>query len=189
EKKNQNPNKISFFHILDKIINTLDTLPNEILFNIFSYLSWDEILISFWSLNKRFDSLICSMFSLKEKGITFNESNLSYKKFSSTLLPLILNSSSLTSSMKLIHIDDDDLISFDLIYQDIFYQENKINIFFPNFQSLSITSCLLSKPLIEILYELIQYQLNELTLTIIEDPKYNIDYSQLPQSFFSDRGN
>ncbi|CAF1225614.1 unnamed protein product [Rotaria sp. Silwood1] len=46
-EKNKNPNKISFFHFPDKMINTLDTLPNEMLFNIFSYLSWDEILISF----------------------------------------------------------------------------------------------------------------------------------------------
>ncbi|CAF3819689.1 unnamed protein product [Rotaria sp. Silwood1] len=101
--------------------------------------------------------------------------------FSSILFPLILNSSSLTSSIKFIHVDDDNSISCDLIYKDIFYQDNKVNIFFPNLQSLSITSCLLSKPLIEILYELSQYQLNELTLTITEDLKYNSDYSQLPQ--------
>ncbi|CAF5053511.1 unnamed protein product [Rotaria sp. Silwood1] len=81
--------------------------------------------------------------------------------FSSILFPLILNSSSLTSSIKFIHVDDDNSISCDLIYKDIFYQDNK--------------------PLIEILYELSQYQLNELTLTITEDLKYNSDYSQLPQ--------
>ncbi|CAF4762701.1 unnamed protein product, partial [Rotaria sp. Silwood2] len=36
-----------------KMISKLETLPNEILLNIFCYLSWDKMLISLWSLNRR----------------------------------------------------------------------------------------------------------------------------------------
>ncbi|CAF4710180.1 unnamed protein product, partial [Rotaria sp. Silwood2] len=74
------------------MISKLEIFPNEILLNVFSYLSWDEILISLWSLNKRFNSLIYSIFSNNENGIIFNKPDLSYQTFSSILLPLIFNS-------------------------------------------------------------------------------------------------
>ncbi|CAF2791573.1 unnamed protein product [Rotaria sp. Silwood2] len=88
------------------MISNLEMFPNEILLNVFCYLSWDEILIYLGSLNKRFNSLIYSIFSNNENRIIFNKPDLSYQTFSSILLPLILNSSSfLSSKIKYIHFD------------------------------------------------------------------------------------
>ncbi|CAF4496148.1 unnamed protein product, partial [Rotaria sp. Silwood2] len=84
--------------------NKLEILPNELFLNLFSYFSWDEVLISFWSLNKRINNLICSIFEINKNGIIFNKPALSYKKFSKILLPLIFNSLSLSSSIQYIHI-------------------------------------------------------------------------------------
>ncbi|CAF5180531.1 unnamed protein product, partial [Rotaria sp. Silwood1] len=54
--------------------NKLEILPSEIFLNIFLYFSWDEVLISFWSLNKRINNLICSIFlSNNKNGIIFNK--------------------------------------------------------------------------------------------------------------------
>ncbi|CAF1028477.1 unnamed protein product [Rotaria sordida] len=87
------------------MINKFETLPNAILLNIFCYLSCDKILISFWSLNKRINFLIYSIFSIDKYKISFNQLDLSYKKFSLILLPLICNSSSFSSLIKCIHFD------------------------------------------------------------------------------------
>jgi len=146
--------------------NKFEILPNEILLNIFVYFSWDELLISFWSLNKRINNLIHSIFEINQNGIIFNKPGLSYKKFSKILLPLIFNSLSLCSSIKYIHVDGINSICFYLIYQDIFsYNDDKLILRFPNLKSLYISRCLLSESLIQTLSFLIQYQLNELTLT------------------------
>ncbi|CAF1565970.1 unnamed protein product, partial [Rotaria sordida] len=152
------------------MISKLEIFPNEIFINIFSYLSWDELLISLWSLNKRINSLICFIFSMKKNGIVLNDLSLTYKKFSKILLPLILNSSSLSSNIKHIYVNGINSISFDFIYQKIFYDDNNNNnnkqkIPFPNLKSLYTTQCLLSEPLIQTLSFLIQYQLNQLTLS------------------------
>ncbi|CAF1437661.1 unnamed protein product [Rotaria sordida] len=125
--------------------NKLEILPSEIFLNIFLYFSWDEVLISFWSLNKRINSIICSIFEINKNGIIFNKPGLSYKKFSKILLPLIFNSLSLCSSIKYIHIDGINSIYFHLIYQDIFSHNNKLIYRFPNLKSLYITRCLLYK--------------------------------------------
>ncbi|CAF5090567.1 unnamed protein product, partial [Rotaria sp. Silwood1] len=147
----------------------LEILPNEIFLNVFCYLSWNEILISLWSLNKRIDSLICLIFSMKRNGIVPNNLSLSYKKISEILLPLILNSSSLSSSIKSIYFNGINSISFDFIYQKIFYHSDKRKNSFLNLESLYITRCLLSQSLIETLSFFIQYHLYQLTLTFHED--------------------
>ncbi|CAF3881888.1 unnamed protein product [Rotaria sp. Silwood1] len=74
------------------MISKFERIPNEILLNIFGYLSWDKILISFWSLNRRMNSLIYSIFSIDKYKFSFNQQDLSYKKFSLFLLPLIWKS-------------------------------------------------------------------------------------------------
>ena len=69
------------------MINTLESLANEILLNILSYLTWFEMIESFWSINKRFNSLICSIFSINcgenKSGIIISETDLSllYNEF------------------------------------------------------------------------------------------------------------
>jgi hypothetical protein len=93
------------------MISKLEILPNEILLSIFSYLSWDEILISLWPLNQRIRSLICSTLSMNKNGIIFNKPGLSYRKFSFDLLPLILKSLSLSSNIKYLHFDGHNAIS------------------------------------------------------------------------------
>jgi hypothetical protein len=147
----------------------LEKLPNEIFIDIFSYLSWNEILISFWSLNKRIISLIYSIFSMNKNGIHLNQPGLSYKEFSLILLPLICNSSSLSSAIKYIHIDGLHSNSCYLIHQWLFDKNVNEKIRFQNLKSFHITRCLLSEKLIQILSKLIHGQLNELTLTLDED--------------------
>ena len=69
------------------MINTLESLANEILLNILSYLTWFEMIESFWSINKRFNSLICSIFSINyggnKSGTIISETDLSllYNEF------------------------------------------------------------------------------------------------------------
>ncbi|CAF4111169.1 unnamed protein product [Rotaria sp. Silwood2] len=162
------------------MISKLEILPNEILLNIFCYLSWDEILISLWSLNERFNSLIYLIFSNNENGIIFNKSGLSYKIFSSILLPLIFNSSSsISSNIKYIHFDGNKSIPFDFIYQCIFSNNDQQKISFPNLKSLYITRCFLTQPIIQTLSVLIQYHLNQLTLTFHEDMFEGADYTRV----------
>ncbi|CAF2939921.1 unnamed protein product [Rotaria sp. Silwood2] len=171
------------------MINKLEILPNEIFINIFSYLSWDEMLISLWSLNKRINSIICSIFSMNKNGIIFNKPGLSYKTFSCILLPLILNSSPLYSNIKYIYFDGIKSISFDFIYQEIFSFNDKQRICFPNLKSLYITQCLLSQSLIETLSLLIQYQLNQLTLTFNKDVYKIFEYGRERSSATADQSN
>lgn len=143
-----------------------EILPNEILFNIFSYLSWDKILLSFWSLNQRINSLIFSIFSNDQYEIDFKQSDLSYKIVSSILLPLLCKPSSLSSLIKFIHFDGTSSNSYKII-DEFLYSKQKLH--FPNIKSLKVTQCLLSQSFIQILSSLIQNQLNELTLTFDEE--------------------
>ncbi|CAF1389252.1 unnamed protein product [Rotaria sordida] len=172
------------------MISKLETLPNEIFLIIFNYLSWDEILISLWSLNKRISSLICSIFSINKNGIIFNRPGLSYKKISKILLPLIFKSSLLCSSIKYIHLNGSDSNSYDLIDQYFFNNNNTKESFrFPNLESLNIIQCLLSKSLIEKLSLLIQYQLNELKLTFDKVVFESFGYKDQDSSCISNRKN
>ncbi|CAF0978547.1 unnamed protein product [Rotaria sordida] len=159
------------------MVNKLEILPNEIFLHIFSYLSWDDILISLWSINERINSLICSIFSMNKYGIIFNKPGLSYKKCSSILFPLIFNSSSLCSNIKSMYFDGIYSIPFDFIYEKFFYHNDKQRIYFPNLKSLYITKCLLSQPILQILSTLIKYQLNELLLTFHGDINEIFDHT------------
>ncbi|CAF1249554.1 unnamed protein product [Rotaria sordida] len=170
--------------------NKLEILPNEILLNIFVYFSWDELLISFWSFDKRINNLIYSIFEINQNGIIFDKPGLSYKKFSKILLPLIFNSLSLCSFIKYIHVDGINSICFNLIYQDIFsHNDDKSILRFPNLKSLYISRCLLSESLIQTLSFLIQLKLNKLTLTFDEDIYETFSYECESSSILSDQGN
>lgn len=148
--------------ISDKMISNIKILPSEIFLYIFSYLSWDELIPSFWSLNERFDSLIYSAFSTNQCGIVINQPGLSYERFLSKLFPLIANSS-LTSLIQHIHLDGTNSNACDFF-------NNYTNILrYPNLKSLTLTQCHLSPFLFETLDFLIKYQLEKFTLTIDED--------------------
>ncbi|CAF3645100.1 unnamed protein product [Rotaria socialis] len=148
---------------------TIETLSNEILLYIFSHLSWTDLLTSLWSLNIRFNSLVCSTLSVNSNslntGLVFTLGS-SYNKLYSTLFPLLLNSSCLSSCIQRIHFDERNSIVRDCVYQWLF---NDKEIIFPNLKSLILTQCRLKEPLIESLVYLIERQLNELILNFAED--------------------
>ena len=155
------------------MIKTLETLPNEILLIIFSELSWSELLTSLWSLNKRFDVLICSILSKTDNqlnsGLAIVEPGLSYSKCNSILFPLICDPlSPLASSIRRIHFDGTYCNASDLSYEWLFDNEKNI-LQFPNLKSLILTQCLLVEPLIKSVPGLIKHQLDELTLTFNRD--------------------
>ena len=121
------------------MISRLEILPNEIFFHIFSHLLWDEILTSFWSLNERFKSLVCSTFSMNKTEIIIGQTSLSYKIFLSKLFPLISNCSSLISSIRHIHFDGSNSYSYDFVNKN----GNIHN--YPNLKSLVLNQIYLSE--------------------------------------------
>ncbi|CAF4906676.1 unnamed protein product [Rotaria sp. Silwood1] len=135
----------------------METIPNEILLHIFSYLSWFDMLTSLWSLNMRLNSLVCSILSINNNrlnsGILITH-GLSYNKCCSILFPLILNSSSVYSSIRRIHFDDNNSISSDLCYEWLFNDKNILR--FPNLKSLILIRC----GSIESVVQIIEKQLN-----------------------------
>ncbi|CAF4968342.1 unnamed protein product, partial [Rotaria sp. Silwood1] len=144
----------------------METIPNEILLHIFSYLSWFDMLTSLWSLNMRLNSLVCSILSINNNrlnsGILITH-GLSYNKCCSILFPLILNSSSVYSSIRRIHFDDNNSISSDLCYEWLFNDKNILR--FPNLKSLILIRCGSIESVVQSLFYLIKHQLDELTLT------------------------
>ena len=154
--------------ISDKMKCRFETLPNEVLLIIFSYLSWLEMLTCLWSLNNRINYLICSIVSKndnkKSSGIIIKESGLSYNKCYSRLFPLF-NHSSFCSCIRRMRFDGTNSIACDINYQWIFFENNNKKVLrFPNVESLIVTQCWLSESLIENLSLLIRHQLDELTL-------------------------
>ena len=86
-----------------KFVTTVESLPNEILLNILSHLSWFDQLASFWSLNIRFNSLLYLTFSGGNNRLNnglFATHGLPYQKCHSILHSLISHSSSLCSSIE-----------------------------------------------------------------------------------------
>ncbi|CAF4165809.1 unnamed protein product, partial [Rotaria sp. Silwood2] len=149
-----------------KMITKLETLPNEILLNIFSYLPWFDMLTSLWSLNIRFNFLVCSILSINDNQLNSGlliSNGLSYNKCCSILFPLISSSSSLSSSIQRIHFDDTFSTASNLCYEWLFNGKHILR--FPNLKSLILTRCGSLEPIIQSLSHLIEHQLDELTLT------------------------
>ncbi|UJR38485.1 hypothetical protein I4U23_031153 [Adineta vaga] len=175
---------------------TCETLPNEILLFIFSYLSWYEIL-NFWSLNNRINNLICSVISITDNrqnsGIIFKEPGLSYDKYYSRLLSF-LNHSTFCSYIRRMCFDGTNSMIPNINYEWIFFQNNNEKMLrFPSLKSLVLTRCWLSEPLIQNLSLLIENQLDELTLTFDKDafngfryilPSVNRKHNKSNEAFF-----
>ena len=163
------------------MLTKIESLPNEILLHIISCLSWFDMLISFWSLNNRLNSLVCSILSINDNrlnsGLLFTR-GLSYEKYSRILFPLISNSSSLSSSIRRIHFDGTNANAYDLCYHLLFNDENILH--FPNLKSLILTRCGSMKSIFQGLPYLIEHQLDELTLTF--------DDQLFRQTFYVERG-
>ncbi|CAF2918824.1 unnamed protein product [Rotaria sp. Silwood2] len=159
------------------MITRIEALPNEILLCIFSYLEWFDMLTCLWSLNIRFNSLICSVLSinnnLMNSGLAIRR-GLSYNKCCSILFPLILNSSSLSSSIRRIHLDGNNSSAYDLCYEWLFNDKNILH--FPNLKSLVLTQCGSIRSIVQSLLYLIQYQLDNLTLTFDNSVLYQMLY-------------
>lgn len=171
------------------MITTIESLPNEILLHIFSYLSWFEMLISFWSLNIHLNSLVCSILSMNDNrlnsGLIFTR-GLSYNKYFTILFPLISNSSSLSSSIRRIHFDGTNSSVYDLCYELLFNDENILR--FPNLKSLILTRCGSMKSICQSLPYLIEYQLDELTLTFDDQLFRQVFYIKTQSPMMSDIG-
>ncbi|CAF3078204.1 unnamed protein product [Rotaria sp. Silwood2] len=148
------------------MITRIETLSNEILLHIFSYLPRFDMLTSLWSLNTRFNSLVRSTLSrnnsISNTGILIIQ-GLSYNKCCSILFPLIINSSSLCSSIQRIHFDETNSSACGLIYEWLFNEKKILN--FPNLKSLILTQSGSIEPVVQCLSYLVEYQLDELTLT------------------------
>ncbi|CAF4103399.1 unnamed protein product, partial [Rotaria sordida] len=172
------------------MVTGFEILPNEILLHIFSYLEWFDMLISLWSLNIRFNSLVCSILSIYgnrlNNGLLITH-GLSYNKCCSILFPLFLNSSSLSSSIQYIHFDETNSISCDFSYQWLFNNKNILR--FPNLKSLVLIRCGSIEPVVQSLFYLIKYQLDELTLTFDEHVFNRFYYIEKHLSVVSDKGN
>jgi hypothetical protein len=176
---------------LDKMISRLEASPNEVLLFIFQHLSCLEMLTSFWSLNQRFNSLIYSIFSIHKNpynsGLIFTQPGFSRSKWFSTLFPFICHSSSplLASYIKYIHFDGTNSsvcdLSYEWLFEDIVNNERKI-LRYPNLKSLILTRCLLIEPLVKTLSLLIEYQLDELTLSFDEELIYLAVESELSEN-------
>lgn len=171
------------------MVTTMEFLPNECFLHIFSYLSWFDMLISFWSLNTRFNSLIYSILSINDNrlnsGLVFT-CGLSYNKYSTILFPLITNSSFLCSSIRRIHFDGRNSSAYDLCYEWLFIDENILR--FPNLKSLILTRCGSMKSIFQSLPYLIEHQLDELTLTFDEQLFQQIYYVNRGSTFIADIG-
>ena len=142
-------------------ITRMEIFPNEILLRILSHLSWFDTLTSFWSLNIRFNSLVCSTLSINNKDF-FIPHGLPYSKCHSILYSLISQSPTLCSSIRNIHFDGSNSTSYDLCYRWLFNAEDILR--FPNLKSLAFTQCGSVEPVIRSLLYLIEHQLDELTL-------------------------
>ncbi len=167
----------------------MESLPNEILLQIFSYLQSFDMLISFWSLNNRLNSLVCSILSMNDNrlnsGLLFTR-GLSYHKYSTMLFPLISNSSSLSSSIRRIHFDRRNSSAYDLWYEFLFNDENILR--FPNLKSLILTRCGSIKSIFQGLQYLIEHQLDELTLRFDDQLFRQVGYVEARSSAVSDIG-
>ncbi|CAF1145748.1 unnamed protein product [Rotaria sordida] len=160
---------------------SIETLPNEILHCILSYLEWFDMLTSFWSLNIRFNSLVRSIISINDNRLNTGlriTSDLPYNKCSSLFL-LILKSSSLSSSIQRIHFDETNSIASDLIYEWLFNHNNILN--FPNLKSLILIRCGSIEPVVRSLFYLIEHQLDELTLTF-DDTMFRDGYIKISEN-------
>ncbi len=172
------------------MITRMETIPNEILLHIFSYLEWFDMLTSLWSLNMRFNSLVCSILSINDNRLNSGlliTHGLSYNKCCSILFPLILNSSSLYSSIRRIHFDDTNSISSDLCYEWLFNDKNILH--FPNLKSLILIRCGSIEPVVQSLFYLIKHQLDELILTFDHHVFERFFYVKKNLVVLSDKGN
>lgn len=169
----------------------METLPNEIILHIFSHLSWFDLLTSFWSLNIRFNALVCSSFSINNTllkiGVMCTEQNLSYKKCCSILFPLILRSPSLCSSIQRIHFDGTNSIADDLSYEWLFNDKKILH--FPYLKSLILTQCGSIEPVVQSLLYLIEHQLDELTLSFNKFVYRRMCYVKKDTLQYSEMGN
>ena len=167
----------------------MESLPNEIFLEIFSYLSWFDMLIPFWSLNNRLNSLVCSILSMNDNqlnsGLLFTR-GLSCNKYFTILFPLISNSSSLSSCIRRIHFDGTSSSAYDLCYELLFNDENILR--FPNLKSLILTQCGSINSIFQGLPYLIEHQLDELTLTFDDQLFQQVFYVKRGSSAMSDIG-
>ena len=152
--------------LASRMICGLESLPTEIILIIFSHSSWDELLTSWWSVNKHLDAVICSMFFKDQIAITLHKRGLSFRQCSTRLLPTIHQSTALTDSIRRIHLDGRTSIAEEVLDQ-WFLHEQRVR--FPHLTSLSLTRCWLSESVWNALSILVRDQLTSLRLGMDDD--------------------
>ena len=154
----------------DIMASALESLSNEILMGILSYFSWNELLTSWWCLNAHLNSLLCTMFWSGEARIIFNRPGLSYKECSSTFIPMITQSSDLSSSVRYMHLDGSNSLVHGIFEQWLYCTDNRTSkLRFLNLKSLVLTRFLLSEPSINCLSRLVRDQLTHLRIEVDKD--------------------
>ena len=150
------------------------------------------MIVSLWSINERINSLVCSILSKSNarcnNGIVMSQPGLSYGECSSILLPAISNSSSLSSAIRRIHLDETNSNSSELIHKWFFDNEKQI-LRFSNLKSLTLTRCLISERLVQSLSFLVAHQLDELRLIFDHDVFLTSSCESPPLSCVNNSGN
>ena len=148
------------------IIRGLESLPTEIILIIFRHSSWNELLTSWWSVNKHLDAVICSMFFTDQLAITLHKRGLSFRECSSTLLPTIHQSTALRQSIRRIHLDGQTCMPDEMLDQ-WFLNEQRVR--FSSLTSLSLTRCWPSESIWNTLSLLVRGGLTHLRLSMDDD--------------------
>ncbi|CAF3874562.1 unnamed protein product, partial [Rotaria sordida] len=143
------------------MINKLENLANEILLIILSYIPWFQIIESFWSLNKRLNSLIYLKTLMNNNGIIIHKRFLSFNRYHSIMTSKICDLLSFFSCIEWMDIDGNHSNYDDIICQWIFHREI---LYFVNLKKLILRECYLTEKSLKNLSLLIQYQLDELIL-------------------------
>jgi hypothetical protein len=167
------------------MITTLENLPNEILLGILSNIKWFEMIESFWSLNQRFNSLICLKISMNKNQINITKRSVSFNRCHSIILSRICNLSSFFACVQSINIDGTNSNCCDVISQWIFH-ENILR--FVNLKRLVLTECYVTETLIYNLSLLIQDQLDELILKFDKDIFQMFSYETFCQMKYPKEG-
>lgn len=152
-------------------MNALENLPNEILLLVLSYFSWDELLASWWRLNRRLESLVCLMFFNGATWLMFNRPGLSYRQLTEVFLPATPRSTSaLCSSIRCVHLDESNSLSVHLLHLWLCPADNSTSeLRFSSLTSIHLTRFTFSEASINSLSRLVRDQLTDLRIDVDGD--------------------
>lgn len=153
-------------------MTSLESLSDELFVHIFARLPWAQLITSFWSLNKRFNTLIRSTLSNTDnplhRELSFTEPGISLVQCRALFSATVLRSPVLLASIRRIHFDGLNSTISDSFAKWL-YDTHTGELLFPNLRSLALTHCLLLEHLGQNLPRIIRSQVKDLTLTFDDD--------------------